>query len=284
MLVFFGLLIGASDPVRKLSNVFSGINSGMVAAENIYPLLDRPSRITSPAVPRPVSRPHRTLELCDLSFAYQDDHYVLRNIDLRIPFGSKVALVGANGSGKSSLIHLVCRFYDPQHGAIRLDGVDLREMSLTDLRSRIGLVTQRTELFNESVFYNIRYGTMDATEEQVIQAARMAHAHEFITALPEQYHTCVGQGGQRLSGGQRQRIALARAILRDPEILILDEATSQIDTDSEQLINEVLTEFSSNRTMIMITHRLSNLHLADMVFELSDGRLLEYDRRHQDVA
>jgi ATP-binding cassette subfamily B protein/subfamily B ATP-binding cassette protein MsbA len=284
MLVFFGLLVGASDPVRKLSNVFSGINSGMVAAETIYPLLDRQSLITSPSDPRPVGKPHQVLELSNLSFAYRGDEYVLRDIDLRIPFGAKVALVGANGSGKSSLIHLICRFYDPQHGVVMLDGVDLRDMSLTDLRSRIGLVTQRTELFNESVLYNIRYGSTDATEEQVTQAAKMAHAHEFINDLPDQYNTCVGQGGQRLSGGQRQRIALARAILRDPEILILDEATSQIDTDSEQLINEVLTEFSANRTMIMITHRLSNLHLADMVFELSDGHLLEYDHRHQDVA
>ncbi len=173
MLVFFGLLIGASDPVRKLSNVFSGINSGMVAAENIYPLLDRQSLIKSPAEPRPVSKPHELLELRDLSFAYRDDEYVLRDINLRIPFGANVALVGANGSGKSSLIHLVCRFYDPQHGAVMLDGVDLREMSLTDLRGRIGLVTQRTELFNESVLYNIRYGSLDSTEEEVIQAAKL---------------------------------------------------------------------------------------------------------------
>ncbi len=284
MLVFFGLLIGASDPVRKLSAVFSGINSGIVAADMLYPLLDREPLITSPANPLPVAHPHGMLELRDVSFAYADDDYVLRKIDLQIPFGSKLALVGANGSGKSSLIHLICRFYDPQEGQILLDNVDLRDMDLGDLRSRIGLVTQQTELFNESILYNMRYGSLNATDEQVIAAARMAHAHDFIETFPDGYETTVGQHGQRLSGGQRQRIALARAILRDPEVLILDEATSQIDVESERLINDVLTTYSRDRTLIVITHRLSNLCLAERVFELDQGLITPYDERHRDVA
>ncbi len=284
MMVFFGLLIGASDPLRKMSAVFAGINAGIAAADKLYPMLDRETKIKSPASPIPVAHPHGVLELRDVSFAYADDEYVLRGINLKIAHGEKIALVGANGSGKSSLINLVCRFYDPQQGVVLLDGVDLRDMALEDVRGRVGLVIQQTELFNDTVMYNIRYGSPNATEQEARQAAKMAHADEFITAMPEQYETRVGPSGQRLSGGQRQRIALARAILRDPEILILDEATSQIDTESEKLINEVLTEFSRNRTLIMITHRLSNLYLADRVYELEDGRMIEYEPREQSVA
>ncbi len=284
MLVFFGLLIGASDPVRKLSGVFSGINMGTVAADILYQILDRPTLIQSPARPKTVGRPHEVLELRDLSFAYRDNEFVLRDINIHIPFGSKIALIGPNGSGKSSLVHLICRFYDPQQGAICLDGVDLRQMALKDLRSRIGLVTQQTELFNESILYNIRYGSVDSTDEQIVAAAKLAHAHEFIMTFPEQYESLVGQSGQRLSGGQRQRIALARAILKDPEVLILDEATSQIDAESEQLINDVLTEFSRGRTLIMITHRASNLHLADRVLQLDHGRIVDRADRKQRVA
>jgi len=284
MLTFFGLLIGASDPVRKLSSIFSAVNSGIAAADILYPLLDEPSRITSPPQPRGVPRPHHALKLEGVSFAYHEEDYVLRDVDLVVPFGSRIALIGANGSGKSSLVHLLCRFYDPSQGRILLDGVDLREMALDDLRGRIGLVTQQTELFNETILYNIRYGSLDASGQDAIRAARMAHAHEFIMALPDGYETRVGQGGQGLSGGQCQRIALARAILRDPELLILDEATSQIDPESERLINEALTDFSQGRTLIMITHRHSNLHLADRVYQLDRGRLVPQAHRAPRVA
>jgi len=284
MMVFFGLLIGASDPLRKMSVVFSGINSGIAAARSLYPLLDRETRIKSPAFPKVVGRPHRMLELRDVSFAYTADDYVLRDINLKIRHGEKIALIGANGSGKSSLINLMCRFYDPQQGAVLLDGVDLRELALEDVRGRIGLVIQQNELFNDTVMHNIRYGSPQATDCQVRQAAEMAHADEFIRSLPDQYESLVGTRGQRLSGGQCQRVALARAILRDPEILILDEATSQIDPESERLINEVLNEFSRNRTLIMITHRLSNLHLVDRVCELQDGHMVECRARDQHLS
>lgn len=281
MMVFFGLLVGASDPVRKLSTVFAGVNGGIAAADLLYPLLDRAPLIQSPPCPRAMTRPHHRLELRDVTFAYPGHDSVLRGINLEIPFGAKVALIGANGSGKTSLIHLICRFYDPQQGSVRLDGVDLRELALDDVRRRIGLVTQQTELFNDTILYNIRYGSLDATDEQVRQAAALAHAHEFIMCFPEQYDTRVGQSGQRLSGGQRQRIALARAILRDPEILILDEATSQIDLESERLIHQVLTDFSRHRTLILITHRLTSLSLADRVYELDAGCLVPRDARHK---
>lgn len=284
MLTFFGLLIGASDPVRKLSSIFSAVNSAVAAADILYPLLDEPSRITSPARPTPVAHPHHRLTLDNISFAYQRKEYVLQDVALDIPFGSRIALIGANGSGKSSLAHLLCRFYDPSSGRILLDGVDLRAMALDDLRSRIGLVTQQTELFNETILYNIRYGSLQTSEQDAIRAAKLAHAHEFIMALPNQYQTRMGQSGQRLSGGQRQRIALARAILRDPEILILDEATSQIDPESECLINETLTEFSRGRTLVMITHRHSNLYLAERVYQLDHGHLVPQTQHASRVA
>jgi ATP-binding cassette subfamily B protein/subfamily B ATP-binding cassette protein MsbA len=272
ILVFFGLLVGASDPVRKMSTVLSGINTGIVAADMLFPLLDRSAPIRDPAEPVKPPRPHQQIEFRNVTFGYREGHLVLHNLRLAIPHGQHVAIVGPNGSGKSSLINLLCRFYDPTAGSIHMDGVDLRQMSLFDLRSRIGLVTQQTELMNESVEYNIRYGTLAATEAQIARAAELAHAADFIERrLPERYHTRVGQHGHRLSGGQRQRIALARAILRNPDILILDEATSQIDGESEELILQTLRQFGQGRTLILITHRAKLLELADVIWRFEEG-------------
>ena len=274
LLVFFGMLIGASDPLRKLSGVYSTIYAGTIAADAIYPLVDKPSQIRDPESPVEPSSPHRNLELRNVTFGYRDDQTLLEDVSLTIPFGSTIAIIGHNGCGKSTLINLLCRFYDPRHGSLALDGVDLRDMSIESLRKRIALVTQHTELFNQSVAFNIRYGSMDATDEQVIEAAKQSHAHEFICeALTNGYESSVGQNGQRLSGGQRQRIALARAILRNPEILILDEATSQIDMHSEELIRESLAAHRGQRTMIIITHREALLELADDIYEVRDGAL-----------
>ena len=179
--------------------------------------------------------------------------------------------MGPNGGGKSTLVNVICRFYDPTAGRVLLDGVPLTELSLHDLRRRIAMVTQQTELFNESIYYNIRYGRWDATREEVEDAATRAHAHDFISEFPEGYRTMVGPNGFRLSGGQRQRIALARAFLRNAEILVLDEATSQIDVESERLIHEALARYVENRTVIMITHRASTLALADAIIEVEHG-------------
>ncbi len=278
LLIFFGMLIGASDPLRKLSAVYSTIYAGTIAADALYPLLDSKSTIRDPQQPRDLTVPHRELQLRNVTFGYRDDQTLLNDVSLTIPFGSTVAIVGHNGSGKSTLINLLCRFYDPCGGSLALDGVDLRELRIEDLRKRIALVTQHTELFNQSVAFNIRYGTMEATDDQVVGAARQAHAHEFInSALHQGYESNVGQNGQRLSGGQRQRIALARALLRNPEILILDEATSQIDMHSEQLIRESLAAHRGQRTMIIITHREALLELADYTYEVRDGKLWPYN-------
>ena len=271
IMVFFGMLIGASDPVRKLSGVFTGVNLGIVGAQQLYPLLDTPSKLSEPAEPKTVASPHREIRLENVSFSYDGIDTVLSGVNLSIPFGERVAIVGPNGGGKSTLVNLICRFYDPTQGAVLLDGVPLTDMMVHDLRRRIAMVTQQTELFNESILYNIRYGRWDASEEEIIEAATKAHAHEFISEFPDGYRTMVGPNGFRLSGGQRQRIALARAFLRNAEILVLDEATSQIDVESERLIHEALARYVENRTVIMITHRASTLALADAIIKVEHG-------------
>jgi ATP-binding cassette, subfamily B, bacterial MsbA len=273
IMVFFGMLIGASDPVRKLSGVLTGLNMGIVGAQTLYPLLDTPSRLPEAVEPVRLSSPHREIRLRDVSFSYDGIDTVLDSANLTISFGERVAIVGPNGGGKSTLVNLICRFYDPTRGEVLLDGVPLTALGLADVRRRIALVTQQTELFNESILYNIRYGRWDATEEEIVAAARRAHAHEFIADFPDGYRTMVGPNGFRLSGGQRQRIALARAILRDAEILVLDEATSQIDAESERLIHESLARYVENRTVIMITHRASTLALADSIVHVEHGRV-----------
>ncbi|MBM4089660.1 MAG: ABC transporter ATP-binding protein, partial [Planctomycetes bacterium] len=278
ILIFFAMLVGISDPLRKLSAVYSSIQAGSMAADMLYPLLDTPIPIQDPPVPATVGKPHRCLQLEHVTFAYHPDHVVLRDVSLRIPFGRSIALIGPNGCGKSTLIQLLCRFYQPLEGRLTLDGVDIQQLRVADLRGRIALVTQHTELFNETVEYNIRYGFPEATFEQVVAAAEDAHAHEFIsTVLSDGYRTNVGTGGHRLSGGQRQRIALARALLRDPEILILDEASSQIDMQSEQLICESLARHRGRRTNIIITHREAMLALADEVYRVENGSLQRVD-------
>lgn len=273
IMVFFGMLIGASDPVRKLSGIFTGLNLGTVAAAALYDLLDTPSKLTEAKEPKSLPSPHREIRLQNVSFSYDGIDTVLRDVDLQIAFGERVAIVGPNGGGKSTLINLICRFYDPTKGNVTLDGVPLTDLSIYDLRRRIAMVTQQTELFNESIEYNIRYGRWDATPEEIEEAARKAHAHEFISKFPQGYRTMVGPSGYRLSGGQRQRIALARAFLRDAEILVLDEATSQIDVESERLIHEALAQYVENRTVIMITHRASTLALADSIVTVEHGKL-----------
>ncbi len=272
MLVFFGMLVGASDPVRKMARVIEGINTGAVAANMLYPMLDQASRIVDKKSPVTTARPHRQLQFENIHFEYEAGNPILKGVDLVIPHGSTVAVVGANGSGKSSMINLLCRFYDPISGRVCLDGTDIREMKLKDLRGRIALVTQNTELFNEDLYYNIGYGAEEATVEQIHQAAVAAHADSFIrNELPEQFDTVIGQNGQRLSGGQRQRIALARALIRNPDILILDEATSQIDMESERLIFDSIREHCHDRTVLFVTHRQEVLEFADIILRVSDG-------------
>ncbi len=276
ILVFFGMLAGTSDPARRLSEVFNRLQRAAAASDRVYQLLDREPAIADPPQPRPIARHVRDLVFDNVTFGYHPGHPVLEGINLRIQAGETVALVGPNGCGKSTLANLIPRFFDPTVGSVRLDGIDLREVRMRELRGQIGIVAQETLLFDDTVLNNIRYGSPGASREAVIQAAKQAHAHKFIeTRLEQGYETVVGSQGGRLSGGQRQRIALARAILRDPAILILDEATSQIDLESEQLIHKVLESFTRNRTTIIITHRLATLALADRIVVMQSGRIVD---------
>ncbi|MBC7853007.1 MAG: ABC transporter ATP-binding protein [Pirellulaceae bacterium] len=273
IMVFVAMFIGAADPLRKLSAVITGVNNGMAASGILYPILDMQPKVLEPVQPKQLPKRHQCIEFRNIGFSYDGEHYVLKDVNLKVEFGEHLAIVGPNGGGKSTLMNLLCRFFDPQQGEVLIDGISIRDVPLKDLRSRISLVTQQTELFNESILHNIRYGRWDATEDEIFEAARRAKAHEFITGFAEGYHTIVGPNGQRLSGGQRQRIALARAILRNAEILVLDEATSQIDRESEQLIHDALAELGKERTMIMITHRESTLSLATKIVQIQHGVL-----------
>ena len=285
LLIFYGMLAGVSDPARKLSEVFNRLQRAAAASDRVYQLLDREPAVCDPPKPKRLKRHSLDLTFDNVRFSYGVGRTVLEDINLRIGHGETVAIVGPNGCGKSTLANLIPRFYDPTAGSIRLDGIDLREVRMRDLRRQIGLVTQETVLFDDTVAANIRYGAPRATRERIVAAARKAHADGFIESLLErQYETMVGAHGQRLSGGQRQRIALARAILRDPAILILDEATSQIDIESEQLIHNALEEFVRNRTAVIITHRLATLALADRIVVMEGGRIQDVGTHEQLLA
>jgi subfamily B ATP-binding cassette protein MsbA len=280
--LFYGLLAGVSDPARKLSEIFSRMQRASAAADRIFQQIDRPATILDPAQPRRLPRHTKTLQFNHIGFAYSPGKPVLNDIQLDVRFGERIAIVGPNGCGKSTLANLVPRFYDPTQGAVLLDGVDLRTVRRRELRAQIGLVTQEPMLFDDTVFNNIRYGSPHATAEQVYEASQAAHCHRFIEErLPHGYQTEVGTRGNQLSGGQRQRLSLARAILRDPAILILDEATSQVDLESEQIIHQVLEQFTRNRTTIIITHRMSTLALADRIVVMDAGRILDSGTHEQ---
>jgi subfamily B ATP-binding cassette protein MsbA len=283
ILLFFGFLIGASDPARKLSEVWSDLQRGIAASERVYEVIDRPVRVRNPKEAVTLRRPHQLISFEDVEFSYPSGPQVLRGINLTIRHGETIALVGPNGCGKSTLVSLLCRFDDPQRGEVKLDGVPLNQMRFRDIRKRIGLVSQRTTMFEDTIANNIAYGCHSASRERIIRAAKLAYADDFIrNKTPDGYETLLGNARTRLSGGQMQRLALARAILRDPDILILDEATSQIDTESEHLINQALASFLKGRTGILITHRPSSLMLADRVIVMQDGQIAA-EGKHEEL-
>jgi subfamily B ATP-binding cassette protein MsbA len=270
-LYFF--LVAIAEPVRKLSNVYNKLQSAAAASDRIFEFMDRQPRITPNPLAGRLPRHKRCIVLRDVCFSYRPDAPVLSHINLEVKFGETIALVGKNGCGKTTLVGLLGRLYDPDHGSILIDGYDLRQVNLRSLRQQLGLVTQETLLFDDTVAANIAYGHRHATAAQVEAAAKKAYAHDFITRLPAGYDTIVGEMGMSLSGGQRQRICLARAILRDPTLLILDEATSAADPESEALIHQALKEFTRARTTFLITHRLSTLEIADRIVLLDEGKI-----------
>ena len=262
------------DPLRRLTKLNNEVQVASASLDRVYAMLDRKSELPVNPSPQPVPARPASLRFEDVSFAYEAKHPVLRSIDLEVRSGETVALVGGSGGGKTTLVNLVPRFYDPTGGRITLDGTDLRDFDLGALRKTIGIVTQETLLFMDTVHDNIAYG-LDASREMVIEAAQKAHAHAFITALSKGYDTPLAETGSSLSGGQRQRLAIARALLQDPPILILDEATSALDTESERAVQDALEALMENRTTLVIAHRLSTVQRATRICTMKQGRIVE---------
>ena len=279
---FFVLLAGAADPARKLSDIFTAFQSAAAAADRVYALIDREVPIRDVENPKRLSKHEKSIRFDNIRFAYDPTRPVLNGVSLDINFGECVAILGPSGCGKSTLLNLIPRFADPTSGQVLIDDLPLTEIRMRDVRHQIGLVTQEPVLFNDTVMNNILYGSRSATPERAVEAAKKAFAHDFIeNELREGYETVVGPGGGQLSGGQRQRIALARAILREPSIFLLDEATSQIDLNSEKMIHAALETFKHGRTTIMVTHRLSALSLADRIVVMQNGEIAAVGRHEE---
>ncbi|HEX2311570.1 MAG TPA: ABC transporter ATP-binding protein [Vicinamibacterales bacterium] len=282
---FVAALLLMYGPVKKLSRVNASLQQAIAAAERIFELLDQHTEVRErPGAPALMPF-MRSIEFRDVVFAYDDASArpILRHLTLTVSAGQMVAIVGRSGAGKTTLVNLLPRFYDVTSGAIRIDGVDIRDVTIASLRAQIGIVTQETVLFDDTVARNIAYGVPGASQAEIEAAARAANAHDFILALPDEYETSIGERGQRLSGGQRQRIAIARAILKNSPILILDEATSALDSESELLVQEALANLMMNRTSFVIAHRLSTIRRADAIVVMERGRVVEIGR-HDDLV
>ncbi len=279
---FMTALLMLYKPAKQLSNVNNVIQEGVAAAIRIFDILDTVPDIRDRDEAVKAKAFEKEIEFKKVTFRYGEKD-VLRNLDLTVRKGERLAIVGSSGAGKSTLINLVARFYDVTEGAIEVDGIDVKDLTVESLRSLIGIVTQETILFNDTVRSNIAYGKEETSEEEIIKAAKAAFAHEFIEQLPEGYDTIIGEQGTRLSGGQRQRLSIARAILKNAPILILDEATSALDTESEKLVQEALNNLMKDRTSFVIAHRLSTIQDADRIVVLSKGKLIE-EGTHSDLV
>lgn len=273
-IVFILIFSQILKPAKGLSNALSNVNKGIASGDRLFSLADTPITIFDKPDARPISDFRHSICFEGVSFSYVEGEPVLRNIELELKKGSITALVGPSGCGKTTLAELIPRFYDPTHGRVTIDGTDLRDLQVRELRSLIAIVTQDPILFNASIYQNIAFGMADVQEEDVIAAARSANAHEFIMELPQGYQTNVGDRGGLLSGGQRQRISIARALLKNPPILILDEATSALDTASEKIVQDALFRLMQHRTSLIIAHRLSTIQEADRILVMERGRII----------
>lgn len=286
LIAFFTLALITINPLKSLSGLSHVLQTAQASAERIFALLDEESDIKE--VDNPIHLDRHSLKgaitFRNVHFSYEPGREVLQDINLAIKPGEVVALVGPSGAGKSTLVDLIPRFYDPDSGVVMIDGHNIREVSLDSLRENIGIVPQETVIFSGTIRDNIRYGDLEASEEAVIAAAKAANAHDFIVDMPNGYDTVVGENGVGLSGGQKQRIAIARAILKNPRILIFDEATSALDSESEQLVQEALERLMQNRTTLIIAHRLSTIQNADRIVVLDKGRIVEMGTHEELMA
>ncbi len=271
--IFSQLLV----PAKSFTTAYYNVQKGLASAERIDKILEAEITICDSKDAATIQKFEKEIEYKNVSFAYREAQvgWVLNDINLKIEKGKTIALVGQSGSGKTTLADMLPRFYDPSQGNILIDGVDIKKLKLHDLRDLMGIVTQESILFNDTVYGNIAFGMEHVTEQQVIEAAKIANAHEFIAQMPEGYHTNIGDRGSKLSGGQRQRISIARAVLKNPPILILDEATSALDTESERLVQDALNKLMKNRTSVVIAHRLSTIQHADEIIVMQKGQLIE---------
>jgi len=277
--LIYGLTVATS--VGGLVNLYTNIQEALGATRRVFELIDTPSSVQDVPDAKPISHVEGRITFNTVSFSYEAGVEVLRDIHLDIAPGEIVALVGPSGAGKSTMFNLIPRFYDPTGGQVCVDGIDLRTLQQESLREHIGIVPQETLLFGGTIHENIRYGRLDATEEELIAASKAANAHDFIEEMPQKYETIVGERGVRLSGGQRQRVAIARALLKDPRILLMDEATSSLDSESEHLVQEALARLMQNRTTVIIAHRLSTIRIAHRIAVLEKGRIVELGTHEQ---
>lgn len=274
-ILFVFSLFSMIKPIKSLSNIHIKLQEGLAAAGRIFEVLETPPKVLEPDHPRPLPEFSRLIRYDDIVFAYDTGERVIDHVSFEVHKGQIVALVGPSGAGKSTLFDLLPRFYDPQEGRIEIDDIDIRTVATKDLRAQMGIVTQETYLFNDSIRRNIAYGMEDVSDEAIINAAAMANAHDFIRQFPDGYDTVVGNRGSMLSGGQRQRLAIARALLKNPQILIFDEATSALDTESEIQVQEAINQLMKGRTTLVIAHRLSTITSADLILVIESGRIVQ---------
>lgn len=281
-LAFLGLFYQILNPAKQLSNAVSAIQGGMASLDRVSEVLDYDLKVEEIENPVPISGLKEKIEFENIGFFYDKDNVILKNFNLTIPKGKTVALVGQSGSGKTTVANLLARFYDVSEGRIMVDGNDVRNLNLEQYRHLLGMVTQESVLFNDSVYNNILMGKPEANREEVIAAAKIANAHHFIESLPEGYDTNIGDDGNKLSGGQKQRVSIARAVLKNPPVMILDEATSALDTESERFVQDALEKMMENRTSLVIAHRLSTIQKADLIVVMERGNIVEQGS-HQEL-
>ncbi|WP_297963443.1 lipid A export permease/ATP-binding protein MsbA [uncultured Anaerovibrio sp.] len=284
LVAFLTYAVNLANPVKRLSRVYGAIQKAMAAAERVFGIMDLDEQIKDKPGAKLLPKIEGKVVFDNVTFSYSDSQAALSNVSMTAEPGQMIALVGPSGSGKSTIANLIPRFYDIDSGSISIDGYDVREVTTDSLREQIGLVPQETMLFSTSVMENIRYGRLDATDEEIIEAAKAANADEFIRELPEGYDTKIGERGLNLSGGQRQRLAIARAILKNPRVLILDEATSALDTESEKIVQDALDKLMVGRTSFVIAHRLSTIFNADQIYVVENGHVIEHGTHEELLA